>query len=121
MVKAACGPAAHERARCTSSTLRRPTFRGFQEQRLLPYCLALLHFSAQMPCDFAQADCPAATEAGKQEVCGNPGVFAHQSQDNVRDGGRRGAVSDGVAEAFLHEALQPLGLYDGIFARRRPQ
>lgn len=74
-----------------------------------------------MPCDLAQADLAAPSEPGKDKISSNQRMFAHDAQDDVGDGGRRGAVGYGVAEAPFQEALQPLGLYDGIFARRRPQ
>lgn len=103
------------------STVRRALFPCLQQQRLGFGCSVPVYFCAQIFRDFAQADLPAPAQAGNNEISSNPRVFADEPQDDVRDCGRRGAVGYGVAEAPFQEALQPLGLYDGILARRRPQ
>jgi len=59
------------------------------------------YLAAQMPGDLAQADFSAAPHPGKQQICGNPGVFTREAQEDVSDGRCCGAVADGGAEALL--------------------
>lgn len=80
-----------------------------------------MHFAAQMPGNLAQADFSAAPHPGKQQICGNPGVFAREAQEDVGDGRCGGAVADGGAEALLKEAFQPSLLSWEFPVRRRPQ